>query len=120
MVFLVFFRWVFIANPVARLEAAEAGRSDYTVVRIPRAREVRQSYLSAVASFLWAFLACLRPVTQHQVWYQGQPFGLLFRKSVLGGSGSRSAFFLPPGSGSISQRGADPDPALDPDPSFLS
>jgi hypothetical protein len=73
----------FIANPVARLEVAEAGRTDYTVVRIPRAREVSQSYLSAVASFLWAFLACLRPVTQHQVRYQGQPFGLLFRKYFL-------------------------------------
>ncbi len=95
-----FFRWgffgfflggFFIANPVARLEAAEAGRTDYTVVRIPRAREVRQSYLSAVASFLWAFLACLRPVTQHQV--PGNPDEDLHS-------------FLPPrsGSGSISQR----------------
>ncbi len=80
--FWVFFGWVFYCQPCdARLEAAEAGRTDYTVVRIPRAREVRQSYLSAVASFLWAFLACLRPVTQHQV--PGQPLGLLFRKYFL-------------------------------------
>ncbi len=82
----------FIANPVARLEAAEAGRTDYTVVRIPRAREVRQSYLSAVASFFWAFFACLRPVTQHQVWYQGSPLGY-YSGNQCWGSRSGSACF---------------------------
>ena len=50
-----------------RLEQFETGRSDFTVYRIPRAREVKQSYVTSVFSFVRAFVACLRPVTKHQV-----------------------------------------------------
>jgi len=52
---------------LARLEQFEAGRSDYTVYRIPRAREVKQSYLTSVFSFAKAFVACLQPTNTHQV-----------------------------------------------------
>lgn len=52
---------------LSRLEQLEGDRTDYTVCRIPRAREVKQSYLSSVFTFTRACLACWRLVTSNKV-----------------------------------------------------
>lgn len=50
-----------------KLEQFEKGRSDYVVLKIPRAREVGQSYFSSAFTFLRSFFSCLRPVYSYQV-----------------------------------------------------
>ena len=47
-------------------EAEEDTNKDWSVVRIPRSREVGQSYLSSVITTLVSFYHCLLPILEHQ------------------------------------------------------
>lgn len=50
-----------------KLELFEQNRTDYTVNRIPRAREVGQSPLSSLFSLISATIACFHPAVERRV-----------------------------------------------------